>query len=127
MAGAPAGSVSTPGVAADDLVESVTRLYCYLFGEPEAEVTAGGGVPVPAMGSRGRSGPASCCPAARCFRWYAPRWSEPTLRCSPPCTTERHRTDEQTRRQPVSASRHMVSGRYRCAVRCGESYRPLPR
>ena len=23
---------STPGVAADDLVESVTRLYCYLFG-----------------------------------------------------------------------------------------------
>ena len=29
---------STPGVVADDLVESVTRLYCYLFGEPEAEI-----------------------------------------------------------------------------------------
>ena len=29
---------SAPGVGADDLVESVTRLYCYLFGEPEAEV-----------------------------------------------------------------------------------------
>ena len=33
------------------------------------------------------------CLAARCFRWCAPRWFEPTLRCSPPCTTERHRTD----------------------------------
>ncbi len=29
---------STPGVTSEDLVESVTRLYCYLFGEPEAEV-----------------------------------------------------------------------------------------
>ena len=29
---------SAPGVGADDLVESVARLYCYLFGEPEAEV-----------------------------------------------------------------------------------------
>ena len=28
----------TPGGAGDELVESVTRLYCYLFSEPEAEV-----------------------------------------------------------------------------------------
>ena len=28
---------TAPGVDADDLVESVTRLYSYLFGEPEAE------------------------------------------------------------------------------------------
>jgi hypothetical protein len=27
-----------PGVTEDDLVESVTRLYCYLFGSPRAEV-----------------------------------------------------------------------------------------
>jgi hypothetical protein len=29
---------TVPGVTDDDLVESVTRLYCYLFGEPRAEV-----------------------------------------------------------------------------------------
>ena len=28
----------TPGGAGDELVESVTRLYCYLFSEPEAAV-----------------------------------------------------------------------------------------
>ena len=28
----------TPGGAGDELVEAVTRLYCYLFGEPEAAV-----------------------------------------------------------------------------------------
>jgi hypothetical protein len=28
----------TPGGAGDELVESVTRLYCYLFSEPEAEL-----------------------------------------------------------------------------------------
>jgi hypothetical protein len=41
---------STPGVAADDLVESVTRLYCYLFGEPEAEVRPAAVHRVRAMG-----------------------------------------------------------------------------
>ena len=41
---------STPGVAADDLVESVTRLYCYLFGEPEAEVRPAAVYRVRAMG-----------------------------------------------------------------------------
>jgi hypothetical protein len=41
---------STPGVAADDLVESVTRLYCYLFGEPEAEIRPAAVHRVRAMG-----------------------------------------------------------------------------
>jgi hypothetical protein len=41
---------STPGVAADDLVESVTRLYCYLFGGPEAEVRQAAVHRVRAMG-----------------------------------------------------------------------------
>jgi hypothetical protein len=41
---------STPGVAADDLVESVTRLYCYLFSEPEAEVRPAAVHRVRAMG-----------------------------------------------------------------------------
>ncbi len=29
---------TAPRQAGDELVESVTRLYCYLYGEPEAEV-----------------------------------------------------------------------------------------
>jgi hypothetical protein len=41
---------STPGVGADDLVESVTRLYCYLFGEPEAEIRPAAVHRVRAMG-----------------------------------------------------------------------------
>ena len=41
---------SAPGVGADDLVESVTRLYCYLFGEPEAEVRPAAVYRVRAMG-----------------------------------------------------------------------------
>ena len=41
---------TAPGVADDDLVESVTRLYCYLFGEPEAEVRPAAVYRVRAMG-----------------------------------------------------------------------------
>jgi len=41
---------STPGITADDLVESVTRLYCYLFGEPEAEIRPAAVHRVRAMG-----------------------------------------------------------------------------
>ena len=41
---------TTPGVSGDDLVESVTRLYCYLFGEPEAEVRPAAVYRVRAMG-----------------------------------------------------------------------------
>jgi len=41
---------TAPGVADDDLVESVTRLYCYLFGEPEAEVRPAAVYRVTAMG-----------------------------------------------------------------------------
>ena len=41
---------TAPGVDDDDLVESVTRLYCYLFGEPEAEVRPAAVYRVRAMG-----------------------------------------------------------------------------
>ena len=41
---------TAPGVADDDLVESVTRLYCYLFGEPEAQVRPAAVHRVRAMG-----------------------------------------------------------------------------
>ena len=41
---------TAPGVTDDDLVESVTRLYCYLFGEPEAEVRPAAVYRVRAMG-----------------------------------------------------------------------------
>ena len=41
---------SAPGITADDLVESVTRLYCYLFGEPEAEIRPAAVHRVRAMG-----------------------------------------------------------------------------
>jgi hypothetical protein len=41
---------SAPGVGADDLVESVTRLYCYLFGEPEPAIRPAAVCRVQAMG-----------------------------------------------------------------------------
>jgi hypothetical protein len=41
---------SAPGVTREDLVESVTRLYCYLFGEPEAAVRPAAVCRVRAMG-----------------------------------------------------------------------------
>ena len=41
---------SVPGVTSEDLVESVTRLYCYLFGEPEATVRPAAVHRVRAMG-----------------------------------------------------------------------------
>ena len=41
---------SAPGVAREDLVESVTRLYCYLFGEPEPAIRPAAVCRVRAMG-----------------------------------------------------------------------------
>ena len=41
---------SVPGVAREDLVESVTRLYCYLFGEPEPAIRPTAVCRVQAMG-----------------------------------------------------------------------------
>ena len=41
---------SVPGVTGEDLVESVTRLYCYLFGEAEAAVRPAAVSRVRAMG-----------------------------------------------------------------------------
>jgi hypothetical protein len=41
---------SVPGVTCEDLVESVTRLYCYLFGESEAAVRPSAVYRVQAMG-----------------------------------------------------------------------------
>ena len=41
---------SVPGVAREDLVESVTRLYCYLFGEPEPAIRPAAVCRVQAMG-----------------------------------------------------------------------------
>ncbi len=53
---------TAPGVAADDLVESVTRLYCYLFGEPEAEVRPAAVYRVRAMGLSDRWVREGCLP-----------------------------------------------------------------
>ena len=79
---------TAPGVADDDLVESVTRLYCYLFGEPEAEVRPAAvhrvrrwACPI----SRVREG---CLPDSPLLLLVRARWSAPTPRCSPPYTTE---------------------------------------
>ncbi len=41
---------SAPGVAREDLVASVTRLYCYLFGEPEPAIRPAAVCRVRAMG-----------------------------------------------------------------------------
>ena len=41
---------SAPGVDREDLVESVTRLYCYLFGEPEPAIRPAAVCRVRAMG-----------------------------------------------------------------------------
>ncbi len=84
---------SVPGVAREDLVESVTRLYCYLFGEPEPAISRRR-----CAGSRRWACPISgsgraAGPTARSCRWRTPRWSAATPRCSPPYTTEQHQTD----------------------------------
>ena len=84
---------SAPGVAADDLVESVTRLYCYLFGEPEAEVRPAAVYRVRAMSLSDQWVREGCLPGSPLLPLVRARWSAPTLRCSLPCTTERHRTD----------------------------------
>ena len=100
VAGAPAGSVLGAGVAREDLVESVTRLYCYLFGEPEPAIRPAAVCRVQAMGLSDqwvREG----CHRRRSCRWCTPRWSAATPRCSPPYTTEQA---QRTRHQPVPAS-----------------------
>ena len=53
---------TAPGVAADDLVESVTRLYCYLFGAPEAEVRLAAVYRVRAIGLSDRWVREGCLP-----------------------------------------------------------------
>jgi hypothetical protein len=53
---------TTPGVTANDLVESLTRLYCYLFGEPEAEVRPAAVHRVRAMGLSDRWVSEGCLP-----------------------------------------------------------------
>ena len=53
---------TAPGAGADDLVESVTRLYSYLFGEPEAEVRPAAVYRVRAMGLSDRWVREGCLP-----------------------------------------------------------------
>jgi hypothetical protein len=53
---------TAPGVTTDDLVESVTRLYCYLFGEPEAQVRPAAVHRVRAMGLSDRWVSEGCQP-----------------------------------------------------------------
>ena len=53
---------TAPGVTANDLVESLTRLYCYLFGEPEAEVRPAAVYRVHAMGLSDRWVSEGCLP-----------------------------------------------------------------
>jgi hypothetical protein len=53
---------TAPGVTAEDLVESVTRLYCYLFGEPAAEVRPAAVHRVRAMGLSDRWVREGCLP-----------------------------------------------------------------
>ena len=53
---------TAPGVTANDLVESLTRLYCYLFGEPEAEVRPAAVHRVCAMGLSDRWVSEGCLP-----------------------------------------------------------------
>ena len=53
---------TAPGVTANDLVESLTRLYCYLFGEPEAEVRPAAVHRVYAMGLSDRWVSEGCLP-----------------------------------------------------------------
>ena len=64
---------STPGVAADDLVESVTRLYCFssvsLRPRSGRRLCTGSGRWACRISGRGRA----ACPAAHCFRWCAQR------------------------------------------------------
>ncbi len=75
------------GSSHEDLVESITRLYCYLYGEPEAELRPAG-----CTGPRPWSCPISgssraADPTARCSRWSTRRWSAPTPPCSLLSTT----------------------------------------
>ena len=53
---------TAPGITAHDLVESVTRLYCYLFGEPEAQVRPAAVHRVRAMGLSDRWVSEGCLP-----------------------------------------------------------------
>jgi hypothetical protein len=53
---------TAPGITATDLVESVTRLYCYLFGEPEAQVRPAAVHRVHAMGLSDRWVSEGCLP-----------------------------------------------------------------
>ena len=76
---------------AGELVESLVRLYCYLYGEPEAALrpaayTGPGPWTCPMSGSGKAAGQ-----TAACSRWSTRRWSVPTPLCWPPSTTRNGR------------------------------------
>ena len=79
-----------PSDTGEEVVESVTRLYCYLLARPPMR----SGRP-PCTGCRPWTCPTSgsgkaASPAARCSRWNAPRWSAPTPPCWPASTARNH-------------------------------------
>ena len=78
-----------PAETGDELVESVTRLYSYLYGQLEAVVSPAAVHRVQAMDLSDRWVREAARRTARCSRWSGPRWSAPTPRCSRPSTTRR--------------------------------------
>ena len=75
--------------AGDELVESVTRLYSYLYREPGGRGPAGGCRTGPGRWTCPTSGsPKAASRTARCYRSSMRHWSAATPRCSLPSITE---------------------------------------
>ena len=70
-----------PGKTGDELLDSVTRLYCYLFGKTEAEDQAGLGAPGAGDGSVRPMGPGGL-PAGQPAAPAGARRAGPRLRCA---------------------------------------------
>ena len=99
------------GATSEDLVESLIRLYCYLYGETEEAVRQPRctGLRRWTCPTSGSSRAAS--PTARCSRWSTRPWSAPTPPCSPPSTTEPGRYASPTRcARPLERGLYFTGG-----------------
>lgn len=75
----------------EELVESLTRLYCYLYGEPEAALRPAAVHRARAMDLSDQWVPRAAGSTVGCSRSSTRHWSGPTPPCSPPSTIDRVR------------------------------------
>ena len=77
-----------PGAMADELVELLVRLYCYLYREPEETVGPAAVHRAKAMDLSDQWVEGAASPTATCSRWSTPPWCGPTPPSSPPSITD---------------------------------------